>query len=117
MRRNRSGNGSVGSLTARSSRLRRTTGTGRNSRSSFFLVSGSSASWVASSLRSMVAPDGTTWPTALRSPSWRGGRGAWLAEYDGRPEGRRLCTQRREEVDRQRVLLSRGRDLGQNRRR
>src|SRR5829696_9128858 len=41
----------------------------------------------------------------------------WLAEYDGRPEGRRLRTQWREEVDRQRILLSRGRDLGQNRRR
>ena len=40
-----------------------------------------------------------------------------IAEHDGRREGRRLRPERGEEVDRQRLLLGRGRDLGQDRRR
>ena len=53
----------------------------------------------------------------LRPDRTGGGERSWLSEHDGRREGRRLRAERREEVDRQRLLLGRGRDLGQDRRR
>src|ERR687895_727831 len=49
----------------------------------------------------------------LRPDRTRCRKRPWLAEYEGRTEGRWLRTQRREAVDRQRILLGRGRDLGQ----
>src|SRR5215218_8442931 len=47
----------------------------------------------------------------LRPHRTRGGERSWILEYDRCTEKRRLRAERREEVDRQRLLLGRGRDL------